>query len=442
MRTTTVKPKMAAASQLGWWRRDNDIVDSTTVVTRGAESVGSPVAFAALVGFTVVMVLAPQQFVPVLAPMRLAFVFAIVAIASQIFAGSASTMQPMMPLELKLLAALVGVAMLSIPTSYWPTGSVNTLTQQYLKSVAIFWLVGAAVTAVSRLRALLWTLALTAMPLALVGVNNYLSGSFVRDRVVGYDSGLASNPNDLALTLNLFIPLTVMLGVTSKRLWLQALAWSGAAASVVAVLMTLSRAGFLTLVAEIALIVLFLVRRRALGALATLALLGSITLVVLPAGYVSRVGTIFNIQSDPTGSAQERWRDTQAAMRFVGGHPIIGAGVGVGILAMNETRGALWIDVHNAYLNYAVDLGLPGLLLFLALMATCYRSARRVERQPSNLVGEDLPAFAAAIRISLIGFVVAAFFHPVPYHFYFYYVAGLCVALKTTAAQQFGVRIS
>jgi hypothetical protein len=48
-------------------------------------------------------------------------------------------------------------------------------------------------------------------------------------------------------------------------------------------------------------------------------------------------------------------------------------------------------------------------------------------------LGEDLPALAAGIRISLVGFVAAACFHPAGYHFYFFYIAGLAVSLRLIA---------
>ena len=126
------------------------------------------------------------------------------------------------------------------------------------------------------------------------------------------------------------------------------------------------------------------------------------------------------------------------AFYYVLGHPILGAGLDTGLLAMNQVRGNLWAQVHNTYLNYALDLGLPGLALFVALQATSFRSARRVECMATEAAGAELKAFAAGVRVSLGGFALAAFFHPVPYHFYFYYIAGLSVAVKTTAERQFG----
>ena len=112
---------------------------------------------------------------------------------------------------------------------------------------------------------------------------------------------------------------------------------------------------------------------------------------------------------------------------------MIGAGIGQDILALNEVRGPRWRSVHNVYLQYAVDLGLPGTILFVMLLGVCLqlggvRGARRAssERRSSR-------ARRRASAISLVAFVAAAFFHPAGYHFYFFYIAGLAVALRLIA---------
>ena len=405
----------------------------------GGEPADGQLAFKALIAFTIVLVLAPQEFFPALGQLRIAFVAGIVALSAHILGRSKGSRAARAPTELKIVLTILVWAVLCIPASYWPGGVVIAMTDRYLKTVAIFWLLGQVVCSVQRLRALFWTIGAITVPLALTGVKSYLSGAFVQNRVAGYVSGMTSNPNDLALTLNLFIPLTAALALTAARPWQRTLAWGIIGLSVAGVLVTFSRGGFLTLVAEGGLLLLLLMRRRAVKAIAGLLLCAVLALVVLPSGFGTRMATILNMNADDTGSSRDRWRDTVAATQFVVAHPIVGGGLGLGALAMNETRGALWFQVHNTYLNYGVDLGVPGLLLFVALVATSLRSARRIERLSTDTVAVELPAFASGIRVSLSGFVVAAFFHPVPYHFYFYFIAGLSVALKTIAARQFCV---
>ena len=42
----------------------------------------------------------------------------------------------------------------------------------------------------------------------------------------------------------------------------------------------------------------------------------------------------------------------------------------------------------------------------------------------------DLFLLAEGIQVSLFAFAIAALFHPVAYHFYFYYIAGLALAAR------------
>lgn len=101
------------------------------------------------------------------------------------------------------------------------------------------------------------------------------------------------------------------------------------------------------------------------------------------------------------------------------------------VLAMNEERGVSWREVHNVYLQYAVDLGIPGLILFLLLLVTCIRSAARVQRLSARIPAlRELFFVAEGVQISLLVFSVSAMFHPVAYQLYFYYMAGLAVAVR------------
>jgi O-antigen ligase len=198
--------------------------------------------------------------------------------------------------------------------------------------------------------------------------------------------------------------------------------------------LTFSRAGFLTLGATVILFVAMLVTHRRLTLAAAVLLLALCAWPLLPNGYASRISTITNITEDATGSAQGRWRDTKVAAELVAKNLIVGAGIGQDILVMNDERGIdTWRRVHNAYLQYGVDLGLPGLLLFAWLHVTCYRTARAVEKRASAVAAvRKLQPLAAGVKISLLAFGVAAMFHPIAYQFYFFSIAGLAVALRNT----------
>ena len=388
--------------------------------------------------FTAILLLSPQAWFPVLKQVRIAFLAAGLAMAAHAVERTARrrAITPVSP-EIAIAITLVAWAVLTLPLSMWPGGSVRLLTDHYLKAVAFFWLLGTIVTTTERLKVVAWTLTLCSIPLAATGVANYLAGDFLNTgvrglyRITGYSGSLTANPNDLALMLNLIIPLTGALAFVShgaKRLF----AIATILLSITAVVLTFSRAGFLTLAAIFVVFLAVLVRRRAPGPAFALLILALCVPPLLPDGYVNRLSTISNIEADTTGSAQGRWRDTKVAASIVANNPIVGAGIGQDVLVMNEERGIdTWRRVHNAYLQYGVDLGVPGLLLFAWLHLTCYRTARAVEaRAAGNPRLRTLWPLAAGVQMSLVAFGVAAMFHPIAYQFYFFSIGGLAVALR------------
>jgi O-antigen ligase len=339
--------------------------------------------------------------------------------------------------------ALIGWAAATVPLSYWPGGSLGLLLDLYFKAFAIFWLLGNIVTTPGRLQWMCWALTLMSVPLALAGIENFFSGAYAPDslhaRILGYDAGLTQNPNDLALMLNLLLPLSAGLLGSVRSASARTVLVGAVVLDAVAIVLTFSRAGFLTLAASGAFFLGGFARRQRWKPVVLTVALGLVSLPFLPQGYIDRLATIADIESDPTGSAQERWKDTLAAAQFVLDNPILGAGAGMNILALNEVRGPEWKMVHNAYLEYAVDLGLPGLVLFVLLLASCFRTAGSVRKrcQASPAV-RGLGEIAHGIQVSLAAFAVAAFFHPVGYQFYFFYLAGLAVAARAAYEESTG----
>jgi len=414
-----------------WWMRP------VPASRAAAVDKDSSVAFGALIAFTCILILAPQTWISALRPLRIAFLAASFGAGSLLWEQWRTRKGVRLNREVLICFAILVWAFVTIPLSYWPGGSVSTLTQLYSKTVVVFWLLANVITTFRRLRLLSIVLMLCTVPVAAVGLRNFLTGNFVPDtevvaRIVGYEGGLTANPNDLALMLNLLLPLSIALFFSSRRRSFRILCLAIIGLNAAAIIATFSRAGFLALMTIGAMYFVQMVRRRGADRLWALAIAFGVLLALplLPASYVSRVSTVTNLDSDPTGSSQARWRDTVAAVRFVSQHPIIGAGIGMDALALNQIRGEEWLKVHNVYLEYAVDLGIPGVVLFLVLFGGIILSVRRsrqlLERNPQC---RDLYLLARALEISLLVFAISGFFYPVAYQFYFYYIGGLALAL-------------
>jgi len=393
-----------------------------------------------LMVFTFILLLAPQQWFPVLAPLRIALLAAVVGMLAHV-GGRLAENQRLFRFDAPLVtvALLAGWAVVTVPFSVWPGGSVTYLLEIYFKTLIVFALLANVINHIDRLRGICWLLVLLAVPLALTTVKNYLTGNGFgdSDRVIGYAAALTENPNDMALMLNLILPFAIALFLVSRSAGQRLMIGALVGLLVGAILLTFSRAGFLTL-GVVVLCWLWKLRNRKEWVWGpALLLMMLMAAPLLPASWFDRIGSIVSIEEDSSGSAQVRMRDMKAALKLGLANPLSGAGIGMNALAMNEARGTTWTEIHNVYLQYLIELGVPGLLLFLVLFRHCLASAATVVAKTRGR--EDmrmLRHLAEAIQVSLLAFAVAAMFHPVAYHFYFYYIAGLAAALPAVLRQQ------
>src|SRR6266508_2555701 len=135
-----------------WWRR----AEAAPTDTVGQTST-SRVAFWSLVAFTCILLLSPQIWFPVLGTLRIAFLAAGLAIGAHLLQRLADHPPTRIAPAIAIAVALVCWSAITVPVSYWPGGSVEVLTDRYVKAVVFFWLVGTLVTTTSRLRVFAWT---------------------------------------------------------------------------------------------------------------------------------------------------------------------------------------------------------------------------------------------------------------------------------------------
>ncbi len=416
-----------------WWQHASS--RAAAFSASGTVDSGSELPFNALLIFTSLLFLSPQRFFPILQSLRLPFVVGGFALGSYLLQrflhGSPLTERVR---ELTLLTALLAWAVITVPFSLWPGGSVDTILDSYSKSLVIFFLVVNVVITPTRLRRLAWVLTMLSVPLAATALANFHNGAYMAGgnaRIVGYQAAVAENPNDLALLLNVTLPLSGGLFQGERRSAVRGLITLIMLLDVAAIVVTFSRAGFWTLATVGSIFLWKVVRRRRAGLVALLAAAAVVCVPLLPGGYLERIGTSVDKDSDPTGSSQARWELAQAAIAYLVQHPLVGAGIGTGILALNEQLGPQWKQVHNAYLEYAVDLGLPGFVLFLSLLGSALNSTRlaqydlRAARAPHALI-----SLHQGIQLSLIAFAVGALFSPIAYGWITFYALSMAVASR------------
>lgn len=394
----------------------------------------SPMAYRALVFLIFVIYVAPQAFFPSLTGLHLAKVSAALAIvaygAHVITRGVRWTV---MTTEVRLIVVLFCIALISIPFSLWPGGSVGFVIDQYSKSIIIFFLVANLLLTMDRYRSFLWTIGAFAGFNALLGIKNYFGGVYRLGRIQGGASGIAGNPNDLALVMNLTLPFLFFLYATARSTSQRIISAALIAINIVAIILTFSRAGFVTLVFLVLWLAWVRGRHQGMGSFWKMFAGLGVILIILnlagPGGYGSRMATIVDKNTDETGSAQARWNMMVGTAQGMLAHPL-GVGVHMNNLLLHDT-GLGWNGVHNIYLELGTELGIPGFIVFLYLLHRLLTVMKviRIRHDPKS----ELSRLAEAAGGAMVAYAVSGMFYPVAYHFYFYIVAGLIVACQQIA---------
>jgi len=216
----------------------------------------------------------------------------------------------------------------------------------------------------------------------------------------------------------LSLPLALALLLTAKTIWMRGFWVGGIIAMAVALTRTASRAGMIDLaVAGAVCLWHFGIKGRRFY-LIPAALFVVVTIVAISGGTLrDRLGlgnedSISQQEGQAAASYEERKTLMGKALSAIAEYPLLGLGAGNFV----EYSG-LWLEVHAAYLQIAVEGGIPALILYLLFFRAGFVNLKRVKQHRS--VG-DAELFRAALLASLVGFVVGAAFSPEAYHFFPY----------------------
>lgn len=413
------------------------------VATEKKETFGF--AYWCLAFFTFMLFVAPQTIFGFLAPLHLAKVSMILALVvySHQKLSKHENFFPHSP-AVPLLGLFVLLCALSIPFSLWPAGSLGLLSGDYLKSLVFFLLIAQLLSSLAAFNRMIWYMLICCFIVALTAIAGYQQGNLVGGyRMQGAGGGLTSNPNDFALTINLMVPFAFALYSLGGKPIKKAFCIAFIVLAVAAIMLTYSRAGIITLIIVLALSFWKMVKQgQRMKYVLPFVLVIGVFALLSPDKYLETLQTITDPSKDATGSSVARQDAMSAALEVITEHPLLGVGIGMNILALNE-KGLYWAQVHNVYLQIASDVGLPALVVFLVVIVKTFKSLRKIERDfRQDKEQRELVVLTGAAETSLLAFCIAALFHPVAYHFYFYYIAGFAIALIAIAERTKGDTIT
>jgi O-antigen ligase len=318
-----------------------------------------------------------------------------------------------------VLCALVALSVVwvGLSISWAADGSIaasNAL--RYAQNATLFVIVFAAVRNVRDVKVILGAFALGAALSAgygLVGGANLTQPG----RLVG----TTGEANELATYLVAGLVLSIGVAVTSRRAPPLVLgAWSCAAACILGLGLTLSRAGLVALLAALIASTVVVRRHRGVMTLAAVLVAAGFAVYFLALAPPQARQRIF---SDPSGTSGRTALWT-VARRMIATHPLDGVGIGnfpllsvdflvrPGVLQNDSYVVEQPLEAHNIYLQLLAETGVVGFLLFAGVVVTvlgcCWRAARA--RSPGR--DHDLMVLAEVTLVANVAVLVANFFAP------------------------------
>lgn len=322
-------------------------------------------------------------------------------------------------LPAQLMFALMALATLSIFFSVLKSGTLGVIEGTVISVTVGTVLIVKSARSWADTRVLLLSFVASAIVLGVMAMRTSDNGR--AGHISAYD------PNDFAFVLVTLLPVIVTFAITSRGL--RRLAYLCVAAWVILiVLKTESRGGLLGLLV-VALIMAILLpsnRRgrfetrptvgRTLKRLFLMAVVGALVWSVLPHRAQTRLSTITSLSEDynanvSAGGRLTIWVDTIPLIL----HRPWGYGAGAFTTVDGLYGGGRYRAPHNMFLQALIELGVEGLVLFIAILVSSLRLLVRAFPKtgpPAPTAREEVErvAFVRAIIAALIGACVSGFF--------------------------------
>lgn len=219
---------------------------------------------------------------------------------------------------------------------------------------------------------------------------------------------VVGDPNYFTISALLTLPLAFYMMLERRSLWERWFCLGCLIVTLVAVTLGASRGGFLGLVAAF-LFVVWRSRRRPRN----LALVSASLLALSFASPVSPVKRLLHPARSDVEAEESRLVAWHAGLCMIRAHPFTGIGLGNFKILMPLYGGpGAKVDsiAHNAYVEIAAEMGIPALLIFLAMLYFSHRTLQQVSRRQQVSGRKLLRQAAFGIQGGLLGSAVALFF--------------------------------
>ncbi|HET7233240.1 MAG TPA: O-antigen ligase family protein [Longimicrobium sp.] len=381
-----------------------------------------------------------QQMVPILGKLQLVSLASLGALGLFFVSGAPARLGAMARTRTFRLAAwTLALMLVSVVFALFPGQSARFLYQDHLKTFLLMVLLAAGANGVAHVERLCWTHVAGAVVYTLYVVTHFRMSGGRLQGLIYYDS------NDLGMLLVGTLPFAVHGFRRAAGNAGRAAAGFAIAVCLMGIVKSGSR-GALVGLAAVALYMLFRYTTIPRGRRFGMAAVGLVAMLV--AGnrqYWEMMQSMLHPTQDYNwsgNSPEGRMEVWKRGIGYMAARPLTGVGVSgffvaEGTLSQRAKEAALrghglkWSAPHNSFVQAGAELGIPGLLLFIALLAAAYRAGRlRAAGAPRDGPAPPAVLLGQAFAASMVGYAVTAFFLSQAYAAFLYTLLGLGIAFE------------
>lgn len=399
-------------------------------------------------GFITLWYLQVSYRIPALGAVRFELLVPTALAVVALFCGQ-TLRSPLTPFVLFLLVC-IGV---QVPLSADVSWSWTVFVDRVVKFAVVGLLIARFVTGPRELKWFLGAFLIAMLKLGQEGVAGVVTGSLMWEnqgvmRLHG-STPVYQHPNSFSGMAVGILPFVLFLWPVAAR-WQKAILATLGVFAVTIIVFTASRTGYVATAGLLVFSVLRSKHKARAGAFGFVVVLAAAMLT--PDQYKERFSSIFTQEEKEGASTEARIEILRDAVQVLGAHPF-----GVGVGAFPVVRQRLFgrnQDTHNLYLEVATNLGIQGFVAFAlfvgAILVLTGRVSKACDRQLASLQAafssgtadsgqlqadvRFIRQVARAVQAFIVARLILGIFGMDLYEIYWWFAAGLSVALHNLAA--------
>jgi O-antigen ligase len=365
----------------------------------------------------------PQDLILAMQPLRPALIFTVLSAGSSYFGTKRHQLSAVFQIpETRKYILFYIIMILGIPFAFHKRMAFDYIFLTYFVNILFFLIFVLEVDSLKKLRTVFFVISLCAFFYSFFGI---MKGTFYGGRFKIY--GGMFDPNDIAYVLVSLFPFCFYFILHREGALKRILAVTGVIASLLVILYSGSRGGFLGL---LAVVIFFLLRKSdKIKKSHKIIFVIAMVLIFFAIGdkiNIDRFLTLTNIEGDYNLSSETgREQIWKRAIDLTLANPVTGVGVDCFAMAIGNLRESLgltpvWQQEHNSYIQVAVETGLIGFIVFIALMMRCFKvfsNLKKMKKTTKEIA--EIKTMASLIQLGFVGHFVAAFFLTQAYSMFF-----------------------